>query len=77
MAGFNVDCPMLKIVLIIVGPGSVGLNTLVYVVHCQGSISHLEQTELISIAEWTSIFTQSTIKDHPIINHTDINVKVD
>jgi len=23
MAGFNVDCPMLKIVLIIVGPGSV------------------------------------------------------
>jgi hypothetical protein len=77
MAGFNVDCPMLKIVLIIVGPGSVGCNTLVYVVHCQGSISHLEQTELISIAEWTSIFTQSTIKDHPIINHTDINVKVD
>jgi hypothetical protein len=55
----------------------VGCNTLVYVVHCQGSISHLEQTELISIAEWTSIFTQSTIKDHPIINHTDINVKVD
>ena len=42
-----------------------------------GSISHLEQTELISIAEWTSIFTQSTIKDHPIINHSDINVKVD
>jgi len=49
----------------------------VYVVHCQGSITHLEQTELISIEEWTSIFTQSTIKDHPIINHTDINVKVD
>jgi hypothetical protein len=60
-----------------VGPGSVGCDTLVYVVHCQGSISHLEQTELISIAEWTSIFTQSTVKDHPIINHTDINVKVD
>jgi hypothetical protein len=77
MAGFNVDCPMLKIVLIIVDPGSVECSTLVYVVHCQGSISHLEQTELISIAEWTSIFTQSTIKDHPIINHTDINVKVD
>jgi len=77
MAGFNVDCPMLKIVLIIVGPGSAGCNTLVYVVHCQGSISHVEQTELISIAEWTSILTQSTIKDHPIINHTDINVKVD
>jgi len=57
--------------------GSVGCNTLVYVVHCQGSISHLEQTELISIAEWTSIFIQSTVKDHPIINHTDINVKVD
>ena len=51
--------------------------TSVYVVHCQGSISHLEQTELISIAEWTSIFIQSTVKDHPIINHTDINVKVD
>jgi hypothetical protein len=61
----------------IVSTGSVGCDTLVYVVHCQGSISHLEQTELISIAEWTSIFTQSTIKDHPIINHTDINVKVD
>ena len=56
---------------------SVGCDTLVYVVHCQGSISHLEQTELISIAEWTSIFIQSTVKDHPIINHTDINVKVD
>jgi hypothetical protein len=27
MAGFNVDCPMLKIVLIIVGPGSVGCGT--------------------------------------------------
>jgi hypothetical protein len=57
--------------------GSVRCNTLVYVIHCQGSISHLEQTELISIAEWTSIFIQSTVKDHPIINHTDINVKVD
>ena len=56
---------------------AVECDTLVYVVHCQGSISHLEQTELISIAEWTSIFIQSTIKDHPIINHTDINVKVD
>ncbi len=56
---------------------SVGCDTLVYVVHCQGSINHLEQTELISIAEWTSIFIQSTVKDHPIINHTDINVKVD
>jgi hypothetical protein len=56
---------------------AVGCNTLVYVVNCQGSISHLEETEWISIAEWTSIFTQSTIKDHPIINHTDINVKVD
>jgi hypothetical protein len=60
-----------------VGAGSVGCDTLVYVVHCQGSISPLEQTELISIAEWTSIFIQSTVKDHPIINHTDINVKVD
>ncbi len=59
------------------GLGSMGCDTLVYVIRCQGSISHLEQTELISIAEWTSIFIQSTVKDHPIINHTDINVKVD
>jgi hypothetical protein len=52
-------------------------NNLCYYKLTKQYVSHLEQAELISIAEWTSIFIQSTVKDHPIINHTDINVKVD